>query len=373
MTEKVMERYAPVTVLLLTFFVLLVPFKTHADWVNMSGAEVAPNIVEFHVEEEGVRVVFEVFVDDLKHFSDLLPAEWLVDNGIDAAPDAERLVRFGEEGLVIRADDGAPLPVQMRLVERRLRVDRASLSAGTVDPYSGRRRPEPPKDPRVLYAELFYDFGGRRPETLEFAPPADVDGNVLPTIGMIVFHREVPVIDFRYLSASAKLMLNWQDPWYSRFDNFNLIRHHRYPRMVFLYAEPYEIRYEALIRVRDIAELADLQPAGANLTTAEAETLIASASQKIAERTQMSIDGAPVRPDFDRAAYMRIGLRGLEILPPGEIVNVEAGILGLIWSVPTDGLPQKAQLEWTWFDENAPEVAGYTIDAAGPFLSPLRP
>jgi hypothetical protein len=157
--------------------------------------------------------------------------------------------------MTIRPDGGTPLSVERVKVDRRLRVDRASPLAGTTAPYSGRALPTPPEDPRVLYVELFYPFAAGRPEMLQIAPPVDEAGSTQVTIGVVVFHRAVPVIDFRYLSAPATLHLDWNDPWYSRFDNPNLPRHHKYPRMAFLYAEPYEIRHEALVRVRDAAEL----------------------------------------------------------------------------------------------------------------------
>ena len=222
-----------------------------------------------------------------------------------------------------------------------------------------------------MYVELFYPFRETRPKTLTISPPLDTEGSVRASIGMVVFHRAVPVTDFRFLSATATLTLDWDDPWNSSFDNPNLIRHHRYPRMVFLYAEPYEIRQEALVRVRDAAELVGFEVSANKLDSEQAEALADAAVQEIARRSRLTIEDRPTTPDFDRGAFMRIGMRGLEFLEPGEAVDVDADILGLIWSAPVDGLPQRAEVEWDWFDEAAPEIAAYSIDAAGPFLSPL--
>ncbi len=307
--------------LFMALFVLFsLPFSTssRADWVNLGGAEVAPNIAEIHVQDEGVRVVLEVFVEDLDVFSDLLPAEWMAESGIQALPDADRLKQFAQRGLTIRPDGRAPLSIGRVEVDRRLRVDRASPLAGTIDPYSGRTLPSPPVDPRVLYAELFYPFVTDRPQMLQISPPVDDVGATQVTIGMVVFHRAVPVIDFRYLSAPATLHLDWDDPWYSRFDNLNLTRHHKYPRMVFLYAEPYEIRHEALVRVRDAAELVGQPVSGTTLDGEAAQDLARRVEQEISGRTPVWIDGTSVQPDFDRSAFMRIGMRGLEILPKGD-------------------------------------------------------
>jgi hypothetical protein len=343
------------------------------DWINLSGAEVAPNIAEIYVEDEGVRIALEVYVGDLNKFSDIVPASWFQRSELDLLPDAQRLRRFAREALTVRDGKGDLLDLELRTVERRMRVDRRSPFAGMVNPWTGARAPQAPADKRVLFAELYYAFDGERPERLTFAPPLNADGVPEASIGMIVQHRAVPVIDFRYFAGPATLTLDWDDPWYSRFDRPNLKRHHRYPRMAFLYAEPYEVRHEVLIRVRDAAALVDLRPSGQFLTGAEAEKLKTETAAAVSARSPMTIDSAPVTPDFDRAAFMRIGLRGLEILAEGEPIDVDASVLGLIYSVPTDGYAKQARVKWTLFDQRASEVPGYAIDAAGPFLMGLTP
>jgi hypothetical protein len=57
----------------------------------------------------------------------------------------------------------------------------------------------------------------------------------------------------------------------------------------------------------------------------------------------------------------------------GAPINVDAGILGLIYSAPTDGYPKQATVEWTIFDDRAGTVRANAIDAAGPFPSYLTP
>jgi hypothetical protein len=128
-----------------------------------------------------------------------------------------------------------------------------------------------------------------------------------------------------------------------------------------------------LIRVRDAMALVGWPVDDAELTAAEAETLRQLTAELVAARSPMTIDGAAVTPDFDRAAYMRIGLFGLEIIEPAAAIDVNATILGLIYAAPTDGLPQEATVEWTLFTDRIREVPANAIDAAGPFLSALTP
>ena len=138
-----------------------------------------------------------------------------------------------------------------------MRVDRQSPFAGMINPYTRQRVPEAPADKRVLYAEMIYPFKGK-PKSITMVPPLDEEGRARVTIGFIAYHKAVPVIDFRYLGSPAKLNLNWADPWYSRFDNPNLKRHHKSALMSYLYVEPHEVRHEVLIRVKDMEEWMDL-------------------------------------------------------------------------------------------------------------------
>jgi hypothetical protein len=355
------------TVICAILLLILAPRSAVADLAPMNGSEVAPNIAEIYVSDSGVTIALEIFVKDLNEFSDLIPDAWYKDPTRLSASEEKRLANFGENVLKVVAD-GQTLPVQLRSIDRRYRKDRSSPYAGTVDPYSGRRFPAPPEDKRVVFAELFYPFTDGLPGEVTFHPPKDENGWPTVSVGMIVFHDEVPVIDFRYFSASATLILDGADPWFSRFANSSLTRHHRDPLISFLYAEPYEVRHEVLIRVRDAVRLTGLVPNSATLNEAEQQQVTKAVAALIAERSPMMIDGESVVPDFDRAAFMRIGLRGLEILAPTDPVNVDAAVLGLIWSAPTDGLPGQASVRWTLYDEKTSEVPGYAIDAAGPLL-----
>ena len=170
---------------------------------------------------------------------------------------AERLARFSEQGLSFVTDTGETLQAELRLAEPRLRKDRVSPFAGMINPFTRGRVPDAPADKRVLYVELVYPFADGTPKTLTISPPLDAEGRPRVTIGFIVYHKSVPVIDFRYLGAPSTLTLD-PDPWYSTFDNPNLKRHHKDALMSYLYVEPYEVRHEILTRVKDLGEWMDL-------------------------------------------------------------------------------------------------------------------
>jgi hypothetical protein len=189
-----------------------------ADWINLTGAETAPNIAEIYVLDDRVHVKLEVYIGDLDKFDDLVPDEWLRDtSGRDAVED--RLERFSREGLQFVTGAGEQLIAEVVTIEPRLRVNRQSPFAGMINPITRARVPEAPSDKRVLYVELDYPFE-KRPNTLRMIPPLDPNSDIAAaTIGFIAYHKAVPIIDFRYLGAASHLTLDWEDPWYSKFDN----------------------------------------------------------------------------------------------------------------------------------------------------------
>lgn len=352
---------------------LLSPHLLFADVVPINGAAVAPNVAEIRVSDEGVRINLEIFVRDIPVFDALVPDSWYKDEASTLPPLRDRLEKFAHSGLSIRGPDGEPLNVVAELIEARPRVDRASPLAGKRHPITGQIVPAPPNDKRVLYAELFYAFEGGRPDQITITPPLGEDGKLQASIGMIVYDRDVPVIDFRYLSGKETLNIDWQDPWYSRFDSSTMTRHYRFPIMTFLYVDPNEIRHEALIRMRIAAELAGVSIAGRTVTQAERKEIETRLPSVLNDRSPMTIDGVQVVPGFDRLSFLRIGPTSLNFLQREEEILTDADYVGLIYSIPTDGYPQHATLEWSEFPEPVTNVPGNAIDAASPFLTDLTP
>ncbi|NRB17827.1 MAG: hypothetical protein HRU33_09755 [Rhodobacteraceae bacterium] len=367
------KLFLPCLVWAISFAAVLPPSWALADYVAFNGSEVAPNIAKFRIDEDGVHLQLEVYVGDLKTFDALVPNSWFRDDTALRSTPQERMVDFAENGLSIRRSDGTALPVAVKLIERRMRIDRAAPLAGQRDPTTGIVFPAPPDDPRVLYAELFYPFNGTRPDRLVFTPPLDAEGNAQVSIGMVVFDRDVPVIDFRYLAKRATLNIDWLDPWYTSFENPNLVRHYRFPMMSFLYASPFEIRYEALIRVHNAAELVGVPIAGRTMTQAERNEIETRLPSVLNDRSPMTIDGIRIIPTFDRLSYLRIGRRGLNFIRDQDEIRTDADYVGLIYSTATAEYAQEATVEWTVFPDPVANVPGNAIDAAGPFLAGLTP
>ncbi|UCD68085.1 MAG: hypothetical protein JSW48_15085 [Betaproteobacteria bacterium] len=360
---------------LLLFFscaLLCVPMA-RADWINLTGAETAPNIAEIYIEDDHVKVALEVYVGDLETFEELVPDSWMKESA-EARPQlAERMRRFSQTKLRFINETGSSLPAQLALVEPRMRVDRESPFAGMINPMTRQRVPDAPADKRVLYAEIIYPFK-QRPQSLTIVPPVDKEGRALVTIGFITYHKAVPVIDFRYLGTSAKLNLNWPDPWYSKFDNPNLKRHHRDAMMSYLYVEPFEVRHEILTRVKDMAEWMDLGLRGEEyIEVDELETLKQRIGEFLMTKNPVLVDGKALRPILDRTNYVRLSLQGIRLIEKPERLDLSTAIVGVIITYLTDGLPQEVTCDWELFSERIQRVPATSVDPAGPLLSFVSP
>ena len=345
----------------------------HADWINLTGAETAPNIAEIYVLDDHVKVKLEVYVGDLSSFEELIPDDWIEDKEIKRPALAERIEHFASNTLKFIADDGTMLPAQLILVEPRMRVDRKSPFAGMINPYTRQRVPEAPADKRVLYAEIIYPFEGK-PGHITMVPPLDDEGRAKVTLGFIAYHKSVPVIDFRYLGAPAKLELDWSDPWYSKFDNPNLKRHHKSAMMTFLYVEPHEVRHEVLIRIRDLEQWMDLGLRGEEyIEIDELDTLKQRIESFLLANNTVKVDGEALKPIMDRSNYVTVGISGIQILEQPQRLEISTAIVGVIIAYLTEGMPQQVSVDWELFTDQVQQVPATATDPAGPLPTFLTP
>ena len=323
--------------------------------------------------DDQVKVKLEVYVGDLDKFEELLPDEWLKDSSTKRPSLEQRMQAFATERLQFITGDGKKLSVRLDLAEPRMRVDRQSPFAGMINPYTRQRVREAPADKRVLYVELSYPFESK-PKVLKIVPPADDQGRALVSLGFIAYHKSVPIIDFRYLGAPARLTLDWDDPWYSKFDNRNLKRHHKSAMMSYLYVEPYEVRHEVLTRVKALQAWMDLGLRGDEyIEIDELDGLRQRIGEFFLTTNPVSIDGQLARPILDRTNYVKVGLKGIQLLEKPERLEISTAIVGVIISYITAGLPQEVGVDWQLFTDQIQQIPTIATDPAGPLTSYISP
>jgi hypothetical protein len=366
-----MQKVVHIFAATLIFVTITIAPASHADWMNLTGADTAPNIAEITILEDRVHVALEVYVGDLATFEKLLPDEWFKSD-VDSRPGlSERLRQFSDDTLQIITDDGTRLQASLGLAEPRLRKERTSAFAGMINPMTKQRVSGSPEDKRVFYAELEYPFPGK-PESLTITPPQNEKGTAAVNIGFIAYHKTVPIIDFRYLSGPSKVNLDWDDPWYTKFDNKNLKRHHKSAMMSFLYVEPREIRHEVLIRVRDLLDWVDLGlDDRTTISSADKARIKERALSFFTERNPLKIDGVSAAPIPARADFLNISLTGLQVVEENQPLDLATALIGIILSYPVKQLPQHVTVQWDLFSERVKQFPATAIDPAGPFLNTI--
>ena len=360
--------------LLLITFTLMTISSAEADWINISGAQNAPNIAEIYINDNHVKVELEIFVNDLVTFDRLIPDGFFAGTKIKRAPLEERLQQFSNEDLQIIADNGQKLQATLELIETRFRRERPMPVPWKINPYTGQPIPGPPKDKRVLYAELVYALI-QKPKSLTIIPPLDEEGKISKVpIGFMTYHKGAPLHDFRYLSEPSTVTLDWADPWYSEFEKKALRRWQLSGVMSFLYIEPYEVRHEILARVKDLAAWIDLGLQGDEFIEAdENEPLKKRVGEFFLKRDKTLIDGRQLRPILDRVSFVKYSTTASTFIVQPEQLPINTAMVGVIITYLTDGIPQTVTNEWDLWSERIQKVPTDAIDPAGGLPSFVTP
>ena len=362
-----------VKILFISLFLAGYPSHILADWINLTGAENARNIAEIYVEKDHVKVKLEVFVEDIPLFKELIPDQFFSKPFANRPGPEERMKSFSDQTFQIVTDSGENLSATLDLVEPRMRVERPSPFAGSINPYTGRIIPGAPEDKRVLYAELTYPFHGQ-PQSLSFIPPLDEKGFLKASIGFVCYHQGVPVVDFRQLTDRNILHLEWDDPWYSAFEKKQLKRNLQSGVRTYLYIEDYEVRHEILVRVKDMMTWMDFDLRGEEfIEEDEFDPVRQQVAEFFMEREKVLIDGKQLKPILDRTAYVESSMLRSRFIEIPERVPLNTAMIGIVITYLTDGLPHEVVTQWDLFSERVQKVTARMTDPAGPFPYDLSP
>ena len=359
-------------VLLIVWIAFLWTQPAHSDVLPINAAAFAPNVTEIQITDGQVDVGLEISVADLGVFKDLVPATWLRNQTDAELSLKQRLTRFAADGFKVTAGNQQLIPQLLR-VEPRTRKDRGLGSSQISNARANIQIAQAPAVDRVMYAHLRYDLPAGT-EELVFEPPLHQDGRPQASIGFITFHNEVPVTDFWYLTGPETLQLNWEDPWYSAFENKTLKRHHSTSALTFLYVDPLEIRHETLVRVRDLQRWVPFEiPEDLVLLDAVQGQIKSATEVYFLDAGPIEIDGVLSKPASVRSQFFEISTKGLVIVEEGQPINANTALIGVISSYPVDEIPKSVDLQWRLFSERLPEVQATMIDPAGPLNALLTP
>ena len=329
---------------------------TRAHLTKYTGAEHSSTVAEIWIDEKRITLRLEIGDLDQEAFAGLLNAD---------VPGQDEVYRK----LLLIDGDGTLLAGEAQVIERRPRKDRSTGSQSTAVQTLG--------SAEVTYVEVVYDIE-EHPAALTLTPPRRIGNDeAAADIGFIVYHETIPVIDFQYLKRPETLRLDWDDPWYSAFENVELKRHHSAPLMTFLYVEPYEVRFEILIRLKALASWMSLDvPIEKPIEAEQQARLREQIGQFLLQQSQVKIDGAKSRPLLDRVDFVRVSPQGIQSLDIAERLTFHTALVGVILAYVTPGPPQEVTVDWTHFDDQITSIPSTVIDPVSqlPYdLTPTQP
>jgi hypothetical protein len=337
-----------------------------SDALVITRAMLASTIAEIFVEQDSVVVELEIGAQDVEAFRNLLPDELYERMGYEPEPWIDRLQRFVAEDFVVRDERGRALFGYLRTIEARNRIKRDEVTGEPLPVAPGEEDP-------VVFARLAYPTGGRPPR-LSFSPPTGGRGLATANVGFVTYHHTLPINDFRYLGVEETLHLDWEDPWFSQFENRNLRRQFFAPISAFLYVEPYEVRKEVVLRPKDLQQWVDLGLAGKDTIRAEEQdSLKRRVVEFLRERNPVAIDGEAVAGYLDRVHFIYRNLRTSGVIDPPQDMDVITATLGVIFTYPVNGLPDSVTMGWELFSDRIPMVPASATDEAGSLPYILRP
>lgn len=342
------------------FCLPIIPFlcSSHllADAIVVSRAMLAGTIAEIFIEDDTVRIELEIGLSGLPAFRNILPDEMYRRLGYAEEVFADRYRRFFEHDMMIFAD-GRALPGRVTAIAVKQRAPR--------DEITGEELPVPADAENILRIELHYAFEGR-PGTLSIKAPTDV---APVDIGFVLYHKNVPLNDFRYLGREQTATLDWDDPWYSSFNMRNLRRRYSAPMNGFIYIEPFEVRKEIIVRPKDLQRWVDLGLDSLDTIPAGMQGDIKlKVAGFLAQHHPVSINGERVAGELDRVHFLERTLRSSRIIEPPQDLDINSAVMGVIFAYPIRRLPDTVTLHWDLWDERIDRVPVSAVDEAGPFV-----
>ena len=350
--------------LYLLFIIYIFPITAFADFINLVQADKCETILEIFISDDNITAKIEIGEQDYPWFCDVIPEEFYR-GGFSADDEKIRWSNFMRNQFVLRSGNKI-LDGEIKVIEPRKRIPRTGSYSVQVDSIGLNKS--------VIYVEIIYRVTNKLNEISITPPLREGNETTLANIGFIVYHKTIPVNDLRFLLSSETFQLDWEDPWYSSFENPDISRHHKSSFMSFLYVEPYEIRHEFLGRIKDLEGWIDLNYNMDDIIKVEdQDSLKKRIANFLVKRNRIRIDGAEQTPIIDRIHFVEVNLSGVQVIEIPKPLPYASAIVGIIFAYPNEGIPNEITLHWDMFNDKIQLIPCMSIDPAGPWPHDLQP
>jgi len=340
------------TVVLSLPYILITNLSAKADYIHQTLAEYTGTIMEFHISEKNIKIILEIDKKDKKYFSNLLANK-----------------NSNTENNLLKTGKQQPLIGNIETIETRKRTPRGNRDALPTTDLMGNPVNIPQISPNVTYVEIVYPLTNKPPQLI-LSPPLEANQKYpVTSIGFITYHEQIPITNYWYLSRPEILNIDWEDPWYSKFKNPNLTRPHPSSLLSYLYIEPYEVRHEILIRIRDLADFINYDLTNIKTFTPDIlEQIKKQAINYFESQPEMTIDGKIVKSIINRINFLETDKKGLfQVVKNSQELPLNSAIIGIDLIYPVQKFPDEVSVNWDMFNKKITTIPTITTDPAGPF------
>jgi len=343
---------------------LLILQSAHADFINLVQADKCESILEVFIEEDHIIAILEIGENDYQWFSNVIPHEFF-SKGYTSDDREIRWMEFLNHDFILKTG-GQVLNGTIQTIDQRPRLQHSSIYTGEMDSTF--------LENNIIYVEIHYKVQGRINE-LSITPPLQNGSEAtFANIGFVVYHETMPINDLRFLEKEELIHLDWVDPWYSYFENPEISRHHRTSFMSFLYIEPYEVRHEILVRIKDLEDWIDFGYSKNDIIEInEQDKIKQMIGDFLVSRNVVKIDGEALKPIIDRIDFIEVQLSGIQILEIPKALPYASAIVGIIFAYPDEGIPNEVTVQWDMFNDKIQLIPSMSIGPEGPWPYDLQP
>lgn len=311
-----------------------------AYWLRPTRAEIIGTRAEFHIEEDSIRLGLYIGPDDTDKFSRLLLGK------------KSEVNNFFASNMTLSTDYQDTL--HGKLVKRG---DWAAMFPESASQQSTNKKRTARYE---KYVEVLFSLS-KTPTRVDVKPFTH-QGEIY-RLGMIWFHLSLPVIEVQALAQDERVILDWKDPWKSRFTNKRWARYPKSPALSFLYVESKEVRHEVLLRPVDLKPWLDkawMKESVWGLN--HREQIKKDVGQFLLGRNPLLVDAKPAELEITQIDFMHLSSNG--VMPVGELemLRPKGALIGVMLTHSQVDWPLDVELKWDLFGETIQEVAAKVAD-----------
>ena len=142
----------------------------------------------------------------------------------------------------------------------------------------------------------------------------------------------------------------------------------------FIYIEPFEVRHEILVRVKDMSAWLPLQLKGTEMIEAdELEALKQRIGLFLLAHNPLKLDGKTLQPILDRSHYVEVGASSIQTIENPSQLPLATASIGIVLTYITEGVPESLTLNWDLFNQQFQQVSVTALDPVSEFTSYMTP